>query len=47
MHSTMHCIILKNYIMEELIQWKNLIGLIVLLLFIVISVNIIKRKIKN
>ena len=33
--------------MEQLILWKDLIGLIVLLLFIVITVTIIKRKIKN
>lgn len=33
--------------MELLIEWKQLFGLILLLLITVITINFIKRKIKN
>ena len=33
--------------MELLIEWKQLFGLILLLLITVITINFVKRKIKN
>jgi|GEM_PF-6259804 hypothetical protein len=33
--------------MELLIEWKQLFGLILLLIITVITINFIKRKIKN
>ena len=38
---------LKTKKMELLIEWKQLFGLILLLIITVITINFIKRKIKN
>jgi len=38
---------LKLKKMELLFEWKQLFGLVLLLLIIVITINFIKRKIKN